>query len=239
MDSFVHTYRKNHPDEKIPCTKTVYKLIDQGKLSIRNIHLPMKTRMRPRKKKSSEPKGKNIKRLGRSIEERDPSVLTREEFGHWELDLVLGKKKKDEPVIVTLVERKTRFLLTKKVWGRSAEKIQETVLQMMSQQGEEQFLSLTTDNGSEFSSLSLVEGQVSNLSVYFAHAFSSWEKGTNECHNRMLREFIPKGTSLKNLKYAELALYTEALNERPRRILGYDTPAERLMKELHCLSYVA
>ncbi|SFH87329.1 hypothetical protein SAMN04489868_1428 [Pisciglobus halotolerans] len=94
VDTFVHTYREKHPDEKkVLCTKTVYALIDQGVLSVRNIDLPMKTSMRPRKKKRSEPKGKNAKRLGRSIKERDPSVLSRETFGHWEVDLVLGGKK--------------------------------------------------------------------------------------------------------------------------------------------------
>lgn len=114
IDTFVHTYRKDHPDEYVPCTKTVYALIDQGVLAIRNIDLPMKTRMRPRKTQSSEPKGKNAKHLGRSIEERDPSVLSREEYGHWEVDLVLGKKTKGEPVILTMVERQSRILLTKR-----------------------------------------------------------------------------------------------------------------------------
>ena len=97
VDTFVHTYRKNHPDEHIPCTKTVYTLIDKGVLSIRNIDLPMKTSIRPRKKHRSDPKGTNAKHLGRSIEERCPSVLSREEPGHWEVDLVLGKKTKNEP----------------------------------------------------------------------------------------------------------------------------------------------
>jgi len=118
VDTFVHTYKKSHPKERVPCTKTVYTLIDAAVLSIRNIDLPMKTRMRPRKKTISEPKGYNAKHLGRSIEERDSEVLSREAFGHWEVDLVLGKQTKNEPVILTMVERKTRYLLTKKIWGK-------------------------------------------------------------------------------------------------------------------------
>lgn len=232
VDTFVHTYRKKHPDEKVPCTKTVYALIDQGVLSVRNIDLPMKTSMRPRKKKRSEPKGKNVKRLGRSIEERDPSVLSREAFGHWEVDLVLGKKTKGEPVILTMIERKTRFLLTKKVWGKSAELIQKAALQLMEKHGIEQFKSLTTDNGSEFALLSQIEEQTSSVEVFFAHAFASWEKGTNERHNGLLREFVPKGHSLRNLRYQELQLYTDAINERPRRILDYATPKECLESEI-------
>lgn len=226
VDTFVHTYRKQHPDEHVPCTKTVYTLIDNGVLSIKNIDLPMKTRIRPRKKHRSDPKGTNAKHLGRSIEERDPSVLSREEPGHWEIDLVLGEKTKGEPVIITMVERKTRFTLTKKVWTQSAKKIQQATFQLMEKQGLECFHSLTTDNGSEFSTLSLIEEEVSDLQVFFTHAYAAWEKGTNERHNGLLREFIPKGKSLKDLKYSDLQKYTKAINHRPRRILGYQSPNE-------------
>jgi len=233
VDTFVHTYRKQHPDEHVPCTKTVYTLIDSGVLSIKNIDLPMKTRMRPRKKHRSDPKGTNAKHLGRSIEERDPSVLSREESGHWEIDLVLGKKTKGEPVIITVVERKTRFLLTKKVWAQSAEKIQQATFQLMKEYGLEYFHSLTTDNGSEFSTLSLIEKEFPQLQVFFTHAYAAWEKGTNERHNGLLREFIPKGKSLRDLKYSDLQKYTNAINNRPRRILDYESPYECFNNEYH------
>lgn len=232
VDTFVHTYRKNHPEEHVPCTKTVYSLIDQGVLSVRNIDLPMKTRMRPRKKRPTEPKGTNAKHLGRSIEERDTSILSREEMGHWEVDLVLGKKTKGEPVIITMVERQARFLLTKKVWSKSAEVIQNAVLQMMEKHGLEYFKSLTTDNGSEFSTLSHIEEEAQDLQVFFTHAFASWEKGTNERHNGLLREFVPKGESLKALKYLDLQAFTDAINNRPRKILDYKTPRECLDEAL-------
>ena len=226
VDTFVHTYRKENPNEHVPCTKTVYTLIDKGVLPIRNIDLPMKTRIRPLKKHRSDPKGTNAKHLGRSIEERDPSVLSREELGHWEVDLVLGKKTKGEPVILTMVERKTRLFLTKKVWAQSAEEIQNATLQLMEGQGLECFKSLTTDNGAEFSTLSLIEDEAHDIKVFFTHAYAAWEKGTNERHNGLLREFIPKGMSLRNLKYYDLGKYTNAINNRPRRIMDYLTPRE-------------
>lgn len=232
VDTFVHTYKKEHPEERVPCTKTLYRLIDAAVLPIRNIDLPMKTRMRPRKKNVSGPKGHNAKHLGRSIEERPQEVLSREEFGHWEVDLVLGKKTKNEPVIITMVERKTRYLLTKKVWGKSAEIIQKSVFALMEKQGIEQFKSLTTDNGSEFSSLSLIEQSVSSVQVFFTHAYASWEKGTNERHNRMLREFIPKGISLCPLSYSYLQKAADTLNRRPRKLMGYATPTECIVTEL-------
>ena len=232
VDTFVHAYRKLHPEERVPCTKTVYVLINAAVLPIRNIDLPMKTRMRPRKKNVSEPKGHNAKHLGRSIEERAPEVLSREEFGHWEVDLVLGKKTKNEPVIITMVERKTRYFLTKKVWGKGAALVQKGVLDLMKKQGLEQFKSLTTDNGSEYSSLSLIESIAADVQVFFTHAYASWEKGTNERHNRMLREFIPKGVTLRPLSYSYLLAVTDTINHRPRKIMGYATPAERLQEEL-------
>lgn len=228
-------YREKHPAEHVPCTKTVYTLIDQGVLSVRNIDLPLKTRMRPRKNKPSEPKGTNSKHLGRSIEDRDASVLSREEVGHWEVDLVLGKKTKGEPVIITMVERKSRVLLTKKVWSKRAEDIQKATLQMMRKQGMECFKSLTTDNGAEFSTLSLIEENSSSVQVFFTHAFASWEKGTNERHNGLLREYLPKGKSLRDLKYTELQMYTDAINNRPRRILNYQTPIEFFNNELKAI----
>ena len=79
--------------------------------------------------------------------------------------------------------------------------------------------SITADNGKEFSSLSKIEG----LDVYFAHTYSSYERGTNENFNGLLREFIPKGSSLKKLNPTLLEDYTKAINERPRRIHGYQS----------------
>ena len=84
----------------------MYKYIKLGILRVKNIDLPMKTRIRPRKQ-SSEPRGMDKKLFGKSIDQRCPAILSREEFGHWEFDLVIGKKTKGEPCIITLVERKT------------------------------------------------------------------------------------------------------------------------------------
>lgn len=225
VHSFVHTFRKYHPAEHVPCTKTVYSLIDKGILFVRNIDIPMKTRMRPRKKKPSEPKGTNAKHLGRSIDERDPSVLLRKEIGHGEVDLVLGKKGKDEPVIITMLERVSCIFLTRKIHYKSAEKVQKYVLQMMETYGLEYFKTLTMDNGSEFSTLSQIENDVSHVKVYYTHAYSAWEKGSNERRNGLLKEFIPKGESLKDLTDSQLQLYTDAINDRPKK-LGYKTPIE-------------
>lgn len=99
VDTFAHKYRREHPLESVPCPKTMYKYINLGILRVKNIDLPMKTRICPRKQ-SSEPRGMDKKLFGKSIDQRCPDILSREEFGHWELDLMIGKKTKGEPCII-------------------------------------------------------------------------------------------------------------------------------------------
>ena len=118
-----------------------------------------------------------------------------------EIDSVLGGKTIGEPSILTLVERQTRYAVTKKLVEKKAEYVNQAVLECMKLYP---IKSITADNGNEFSSLSKIEG----LDVYFAHAYSSYERGTNENFNGLLREFIPKGCSLKELNQNLLEDYT-------------------------------
>ena len=130
--------------------------------------------------------------------------------------LFWGGKTVGEPSILTLVERQTRYAVTKKLVEKKAECVNQAVLECMKPYP---IKSITADNGNEFSSLSKIEG----LDVYFAHAYSSYERGTNENFNGLLREFIPKGISLKELNPTLLEDYTKAINERPRRIHDYQS----------------
>ena len=130
--------------------------------------------------------------------------------------LFWGGKTVGEPSILTLVERQTRYAVTKKLVEKKAEYVNQAVLECMKPYP---IKSITADNGNEFSSLSKIEG----LDVYFAHAYSSYERGTNENFNGLLREFIPKGISLKELNPTLLENYTKAINERPRRIHDYQS----------------
>ena len=212
VDTFVHTYRLQHVDAVVPSTKTLYNYIHQGLLEIKVIDLPRAVRIR--KKFTKRPSTK--KHLGKSIEERPEEINNRSRFGDWEIDSVLGGKTIGEPSILTLVERQTRYAVTKKLVEKKAEYVNQAVLECMKLYPIE---SITADNGNEFSSLSKIEG----LDVYFAHAYSSYERGTNENFNGLLREFIPKGCSLKELNQNLLEDYTKAINERPRRIHGYQS----------------
>ena len=153
VDTFVHYYKQENPSERVPSTNVVYLLIDAGTLEIKNIHLPKKPSRRPRNDKSSQPKGDNKKVLGTSISERPDEVETREEFGHYEADLVIGKQSMTEPVVLTLVERKSCLAYVRKVYRKTAEAVKETVSAPISEIGISHFKSVTFDNGSEFSSM--------------------------------------------------------------------------------------
>lgn len=212
VDTFVHTYRLQHVDAVVPSTKTLYNYIHQGLLEIKVIDLPRAVRIR--KKFTKRPSTK--KHLGKSIEERPEEINNRFRFGDWEIDSVLGGKTIGEPSILTLVERQTRYAVTRKLVEKKAEYVNQAVIECMKLYP---IKSITADNGNEFSSLSKIEG----LDVYFAHAYSSYERGTNENFNGLLREFIPKGDSLKDLDPNLLESYTKAINERPQRIHGYQS----------------
>lgn len=176
---------------------------------------------------------KNKRILGDSIELRPQSVEFREEFGHWEADTVVGSKYEDEPCTVTLVERKTRKAIWIKAADHTAESVQDAIHSVMIHFGSMAaavFKSVTGDNGSEFARLIELEAQGTN--VYFTHPYSSWEKGTNECHNKLLRRFIPKGVSMARYSAEDIAYMADWANTLPRKILGYRTPDELFDAEL-------
>lgn len=224
VDCVVHTFRRENPLLRCPCTKTVYTMIEQGRIpGLKNLDLPMKVRLRPRKKKSSLPKGRDVSSFGRSISERDPAILLRSRFGDWEFDVVEGRKGKSS--VLTMVERYSRFLITAKV-----SKNAQCVLQAAQKAIDEYqrfgiaFHTITTDNGREFTSLPKLENE--QTKVYYAHAYASWEKGTNERTNRMLREHFPKGTDFDMISDERLQHATNVINAKCRRSLGYQSAKE-------------
>lgn len=215
--------------KEMVCSKTLYNYVDLGLLPIKNIDLPEKLRRNTKAKKVRE----NRKNLGKSIEERPQSVENREEFGHWELDSVLGSKNAEEPVALTMVERMTRVAIWLKVRNHSAEAVTEAIEKLKQTFGahfSDVFKTITADNGSEFAELSVQE--TDGTKVYFTHPYSSWEKGTNECHNKMLRRFIPKGKSLSDYSIDDILFFADRINGLPRKILDYHTPEELFEKQL-------
>lgn len=213
------------------CTKTIYNYIDLGLMQCKNIDLPQKT------KRSTKPRRvrKNKKILGKSISERPEYINDRSDFGHWEIDCIIGKKTQGESVLLTLTERKTRMEIIRKLPAKSSWAVQRAMQKLKEDAGELfslTFKSITADNGSEFSELALFEGS----EIYFAHPYSSCERGTNEHHNGLIRRFIPKGRSINPYPVTAIEAIQCWCNTLPRRILGYMTPQEAFEREVFMLS---
>ena len=163
----------------------------------------------------------------RYINERPEAANSREEFGHWEIDTVIGRKKGRESVLLTLLERVSREYIAIKIPMKDSSSVNRALMDLTSMYRDKFsliFKSITADNGSEFSGLANLEKL--GTKIYFAHPYSSWERGANERHNGMLREFVRKGTSIDSYSADEISSYADILNERPRKILGYRTPDE-------------
>lgn len=220
--------------EEIVCTKTLYNYVEAGVIKVKNIDLPEKVKRRTKKKTYS----KRYKRLyGRSIEERAEQINNREEFGHWEIDLVIGKKNKDDNVLLTLTERKTRKEIIRKISGKTVEAVQKCLDQIVSELPQESIKSITSDNGQEFSHLYNIEEK--GVKVYYAHPYSSYERGQNENANGIIRRFVPKGVEIKRFSKAKIEKIEQWINTMPRRNLGYFTAEELYQEELKNLGVCA
>lgn len=170
------------------CAKTLYNYIDQQLLKVRNIDLLLKV-----KRKTTVKHGRMHRHLfGKSIEERPEAVNNREEFGHREIDTVVGKQD-SSAVFLTMDERKTKFRHILKIPNRSAEAVEQGIRQLQEIYGARfnaVFRSITSDNGSEFSALPQL---LPDTDIYYAHLYSSYERGLNEKQNSLVRRFFPKG----------------------------------------------
>ena len=177
---------------------------------------------------------KNKKKLGRSIEQRPQEVNKRDVFGHWECDLVLGHKTKDDEVLLTLSERMSREFLIIKIPDKTAASVMNAFKSLRKQYSEhwnDIFKTITTDNGSEFADLSQLE-DISISLVYYAHPYTSCDKGTVERHNGLIRRFIPKGDYIHNYSLQQIINIETWCNSLPRKILAYHTPDEIFEREL-------
>ena len=220
-------------DKAIICTRTLYRYIDMGLLSVRNIDLPLQVKRSTKTKRNRQ----NRKVLGKSIEERPSTVDDRTEFGHWEIDTVVGKRAK-EAALLTLTERQTRREIIYKIGEKDASDVQQamrSIQEMFSDDFSTIFKTITSDNGSEFADLS-TSLEESETEVYYTHPYTSSERGTNERHNGLIRRFIPKGQSMEDVSPDVIQHVETWCNTLPRKILGYQTPDERFQEELQKLA---
>jgi IS30 family transposase len=158
-----------------------------------------------------------------SISERPAGVEDRAVPGHWEGDLLFGSKNSQ---IATLVERRSRYVMLAKVGGKDTETVVNALIKHARQLPRELYQSLTWDRGSEMADHKRFT-LATDIKVYFCDPYNPWQRGSNENTNGLLRQYLPKGTDLCAYSQAKLNALARRLNERPRKTLNYETPAER------------
>jgi IS30 family transposase len=158
-----------------------------------------------------------------SISERPASVEDRAVPGHWEGDLLFGSKNSQ---IATLVERQTRYAMLVKVSGKDTETVINALIKHARKLPEELYKSLTWDRGKEMADHKRFT-LATDIQVYFCDPQNPWQRGSNENTNGLLRQYFPKGTDLSGYSQAKLNAVARQLNERPRKTLNFETPAER------------
>src|SRR5262245_48058766 len=158
-----------------------------------------------------------------SIRERPATVEDRAVPGHWEGDLLSGSK---NSYIATLVERHTRYVMLAKVTNKDTQTVVSARIKQAKMLPNELYKSLTWDRGKELADHRRFT-LVTNIDVYFCDPQSPWQRGSNENTNGLLRQYLPKGADLSVYSQAHLNKVARQLNERPRRTLGFETPAER------------
>lgn len=199
-------------------TPTIYRAVKSGLLPTKKISQYFRCKGKPYKRNILEKRGKLYGCT--SIEKRPCEANDRKRLGDIEGDTVLGRH--GTGVVLTLVDRKSRFLSASKLPYRGSNEIAESIIELMKNT---QCKTITLDNGKEFARHRKVS-QGLGVSVYFAHPHSPWERATNENTNKLLRQFLPKGSSFRTLTDDKLNYYVNLLNERPRKCLGFKTPKE-------------
>jgi len=159
----------------------------------------------------------------RHISERPAEVETRKVVGHWEIDSIMGDDHGRHSAL-TVVERKTGYLQMGKLVRHCAAEAAARTIELIERQPS-RFKTITADNGTEFHSYMMVE-QATGVPFYFATPHHSWERGTNENTNGLIRQYLPKRTSMAKVTQADLDAIAARLNARPRKRLGYRTPEE-------------
>lgn len=202
--------------------ETIYRHVWDDKSMGGDLHTHLRGACKRRRKRYGAYDSRGRLAGKRLIADRCEAANTRTEFGHWEIDLVHGRGSKD--CIVTLVERKTRYTLIGKLKAKTKDQTNDRTLKIIAPYGES-FKTITADNGTEFHGFADIE-EKANLEFYFATPYHSWERGTNENTNGLIRQYLPKKESMSSVTQARCNSIAKKLNSRPRKILNYQTPEE-------------
>jgi len=233
-----HYKKTQWPSDTRICEKTLYNYIVAGDITDVTVKdlLYAGKRFKP---KGKPKKHSNAMNASRSIDKRPKEANERSVVGHWEMDTVYSGKGCSPFCLLTLTERKTRTEIVRKIPDRTAASVTGEIDKIERQLGSvtfrKLFLTITPDNGVEFSNAIGLEKSVlcstPRTQLFFAHPYSSFERGTNENHNGIIRRFIPKGSDLGLEKKSSIRKIQDWMNKYPRKILGGKSPLEALVKE--------
>lgn len=220
------------------CTKTVYNYIDKGIfLNLSNKYLLIKKDKPKRKYRKIRSVALNNS-ANRRIDERTEDINNREEIGHWEMDCVVSGRGSNA-VLLVLTERKSRKNLIYKMEDKtqiSVGEILDRLERKHKYKFKEYFKSITMDNGCEFVNQELIEKSIitkkKRTTAYYAHPYSSWERGSNENANKIIRRFIPKGADISKYTSKEIKRIEQWINNYPRKILEYKSAEAVYQQEL-------
>ena len=223
------------------CAKSIYNYIDQGWIpGVTNETLWEKRKRRKNARKTLCRLPRKAPQRRKLIDERPDEVESRMIFGHWEIDLVVGGRAGSKGALMTLTERKTRLVRIRRLKDRTQASVLNALKALERMMGagafRTVFKSITADNGSEFlDAESMEKSAFSNkkrTQIYYAHPYASWERGSNENANRMIRRFIPKGADIADFSGAVIGEIEEWINHYPRKIIQFKTAQEMFNLEL-------
>ena len=188
-------------------------------------HLRQSNKRRKKKYGGQDKRGQIRNRV--SIDERPDCVTQKTRLGDWEIDTVIGQH--HQGALVTLVERVSKFTLIKKVPSKHASQVSEATVALLTPYIDKT-LTITADNGKEFAGHEGLAAQL-NADIYFAHPYSSWERGLNENTNGLIRQYFTKGSSFETITDEDVERVMNKLNHRPRKTLNFKTPHEVFFDE--------
>ena len=220
-------------DKKQPgvSVTTIYRGFKRGLLP-QEMKTCLRRKGKPYRRKDIIPDRRGRIKNAVSIDDRPKTVEGRKRIGHWEGDTVLGCS--GTGGIVTLVERRSRYILAKKIEDKTAYATTEAIVALFENVPSRMLKTLTLDNGKEFAGHEEIAA-LTDVSVYFAHPGHPGERGTNENTNGLIREYLPKGLDFREVMDDDVQLAVTRLNNRPRKCLGFRTPREVFFKRYSLL----
>lgn len=211
------------------CLRTLYNYIDQGVfLKLTNKNLPMRGRRKRKYRKVTVGRAP----AGESIEKRPQEITDRTSFGHWEMDSVIGKKGSEKSLLV-ITERLTRKEVIRLLPDHTAESVVRALdgIENSTPLFRRIFQTITCDNGTEFSDRAGIEKDA-RTKTYYCHPYCSYERGSNENCNKLIRRHFPKGMDFDILTEEQVQAVEDWINTYPRKILGYKTANDLYLEQV-------